>query len=268
MSDVDFFEKNGYLVIKDFFNNSEINNIKVGINEVINDKYLLGYGRAVSYCENGQINSINGLVSNKNCFLTNLAKSNKIKSICDKLLKCDTNLRACEMFLKPPKVGKKSPIHQDNSMWLLEKGLGLTIWCPLTHSNNENGGLFYYEGSNKLGFVEHIPSNKPGTSQTVKNTEILKNYKKVCFDLKPGDVVIHHIYTVHGSDENKSTNPRKVFTIQCYGKCDKCDYESKKKYLIELKKQLIDRGQEQNDGILIHEHAATDGFVQNEPYFF
>ena len=135
-------------------------------------------------------------------------------------------------------------------------------------SNSNNGGLFYYEGSNNLGFVEHMPSNKPGTSQTVKDIEVLKNYKKVCFDLKPGDIVVHHIHTIHGSDENKSTNPRRVFTIQCYGKSDKCNYEKKKKYLIELKKQLIDRGQEENDGILIHEHAATDGFVQKEPYFF
>ena len=262
------FKENGYLVIKNFLDKDEIENINKDMEIIKNNEYLRGYGRAINYCENGEINSLNGITPNKNCYLTRLAKSSKVKHLCDKLLNCDTTVRNCEMFLKPSKVGKKSPIHQDDSMWLLEKGLGLTIWCPLTPSNSNNGGLFYYEGSNNLGFVEHMPSNKPGTSQTVKDIEVLKNYKKVCFDLKPGDIVVHHIHTIHGSDENKSTNPRRVFTIQCYGKSDKCNYEKKKKYLIELKKQLIDRGQEENDGILIHEHAATDGFVQKEPYFF
>ena len=260
-------QKNGYVEFRNFWSIDEINKMKKELDIVKSDQYLLGEGRSVNYCENGEINSIQGLTPNKKCYFTDIGKSKKVSDLCKILLNDNVGLRACELFLKPSKVGKSAPNHQDNAMWCLKKGIGLTIWTPLNNSSGKNGGLYYYKGSHLNGCCEHENSYQVGTSQKIKNNDILKNFEKVIFNLKPGDMVVHLINTIHGSSKNTSNDPRQVFTIQIYGKSDEVNSKKKKEYLINLKKQLISRGQELNDGNLLNNHEASDGFKFKEKVF-
>jgi ectoine hydroxylase-related dioxygenase (phytanoyl-CoA dioxygenase family) len=150
------------------------------------------------------------------------------------------------MFAKPAKVGMKSPMHQDNFLWAVKNNNGLTFWVALDECDETNGGLSYYNGSHKLGLLEHESSFAPGTSQQI-NSKILEKISKECKliipKLNPGDVLIHHCLMVHGSNENKSEKNRRGFTIQFKDKASDYDKELLKNYEDKLNHQMKLRNQ-------------------------
>ena len=99
-------------------------------------------------------------------------------------------------------------IHQDNAFFNLNNAEALTCWVAIDKSDKDNGGLFYYKGSSKLGLFNHIPEGNLGASMTIKKTEKFKNaikkFKKIFIDVCPGDCVIHDALVVHGSKSNIS----------------------------------------------------------------
>ena len=54
--------------------------------------------------------------------------------------------------------GMPAPIHQDNFYWCVDGSNALTVWIALEDSGKKNGGIFYYDGTHKLGVLEHKPS--------------------------------------------------------------------------------------------------------------
>ena len=87
---------------------------------------------------------------------------------------------ASELFAKPAQKGLPSPIHQDNFYWCVKGGNALTVWIALDDVTSANGGIQYYNESQKLGVVKHEPSYAKGSSQKVSNLEKYNNFKKVC----------------------------------------------------------------------------------------
>jgi len=131
-----------------------------------------------------------------------------------------------------------SPAHQDNFYWCVNESKALTVWIALENSGKKNGGIFYYEGSHKLGILEHKPSFAPGSSQTVKYIDGMKFFKKTIPELKAGDCIIHHSCAVHGSGPNKSKYSRTGVTVRYKSALSKIDLDRKKSYLKSLNKQL------------------------------
>lgn len=253
------FQKNGVVVIRNFWSDEEINDIKEHVEVVKSDAIKLK-GREVNLCKNGALNSIHAPVYD-NKYFKELTHTSKVTETLQSLLKDDVEVRVSELFLKPAKYGMKVPIHQDNAYWCLVNGIGATMWSAVTYSNENNAGVYYYLGSNKLGLLEHTSSFCPGSSQTIKDTSILNNFEKVIYDLNPGDVLVHHTYTAHGSEPNNSDNDRVGWTIQFKGKSDSYDSVRKEAYLKRLKEQLIYRSQENDDGVLAPKGQTRDGYT-------
>ena len=53
-----------------------------------------------------------------------------------------------------------------------------------------------------------------------------------------GDCIIHHCLAVHGSYKNTSSKSRRGLTVRYIGKSSKIDKKKKKKYELQLKKNL------------------------------
>ena len=119
----------------------------------------------------------------------------------------------------------------------------LTVWVALDKSNKLNGGVTYLKGSHKYGLVKHINSFAPGSSQKI-DTKIIKKYKslkKVTPSLEPGDALIHHCLTFHGSSRNKTKKNRLGFTMQFKDKTSSYDMDQLRRYQRRLKKQILIR---------------------------
>ena len=170
--------------------------------------------------------------------INNFSNQKKFFNITEKLINEKSKFRKCEFFAKPSAIGIKSPPHQDNFYWCLKNGKSLTFWIALDKSSKSNGAMYYYNGSHKLGLVNHVASNIKGSSQTVKNKKILRKFKKFTPSLNPGDALIHDSHVIHGSTENNSKNNRMALTMQFQSNKCRIDNRKQKVYLNSLNQQI------------------------------
>ena len=231
---------NGYHLEKNIFDKKEVDEILIMIEKFTerNKEKMKIYD--INYTPEGKINTIHCLHKFEKTFFEYFNNNTKLKNICKDLLnEEDIEVTGIEAFLKPAGVGMESPIHQDNYLWCLEKPNALTCWVALDEIDGNNGGLKLYPGSHKLGLLNHIPSYKLGTSQTIDE----KEYDKFGINsyinnkLSPGDVQFHHSEMIHGSNENKTNNSRRVITFQVKPQNSMRDPTKYKKYRESLFKQ-------------------------------
>jgi phytanoyl-CoA hydroxylase len=239
------FKKNGFCISKNFFLKNEILELDKKLKEFLELKSTALKGKDINRTLDNSVNTMHDIDKHEKYF-SNFAKKEKIINLARLFLDSEPEFRKCEMFAKPAKVGMKSPMHQDNFLWAVKNNNGLTFWVALDECDETNGGLSYYNGSHKLGLLEHESSFAPGTSQQI-NSKILEKISKECKliipKLNPGDVLIHHCLMVHGSNENKSEKNRRGFTIQFKDKASDYDKELLKNYEDKLNHQMKLRNQ-------------------------
>ncbi len=232
-----FYDKNGYVVIKNLINQKEIKKIKSSLYKHINKNLSSFKGRDVAIIKNTKtISSIHNL--KKWTQVKSIQNSKKIQNLAKIFLKSKVKNFGAELFAKPAKIGLPAPIHQDNHYWHLIDDKGITLWIALDNSNKKNGAVFYYKGSHKLGLLEHKLSKVTGLSQELKYKDILKYFKKTTPELKVGDALIHNCMIIHGSNRNKSQNSRIGLTMRFISSSNKFNIINKKKYESELRKVL------------------------------
>ncbi|MBM3549204.1 MAG: phytanoyl-CoA dioxygenase family protein [Alphaproteobacteria bacterium] len=109
---------------------------------------------------------------------------------------------------------KKSPgfvsWHQDSTYWGLDPADVITAWVSFTHSNPVSGCMKVMPGTH-VG--EQIPHN-----DTYHKDNLLSRGQEVAVEvdaskavdliLKPGEISLHHIKLVHGSEPNTSDDRR------------------------------------------------------------
>ena len=146
-------------------------------------------------------------------------------------------LRASEL-LKPKKSGLKAAPHQDDYYWNVKDNRGITFWIALDKANKKNGTMYYYTSSHKLGLVKHKASFGKGTSQTVENKKIFKNFKKDYLNLDVGDAAVHTSLVIHGSEKNSSQFNRAGWTFAVKPKNSPYDKKRTKKFIQSLNNQI------------------------------
>ena len=232
------YKQNGLVIFKNLIPKRIINEINEESLLLIKKKLLEVNTTNVIFTGN-TINSIHDLLFYPDSIMMKIANRIYLLHKVEKLLDSEVKIQASQLFLKPANDGIEILPHQDDYFWCLKDSNGLTAWLCLGESNKQNGGIFYYKGSHKLGLLKHHPADVPGSSQTVIKSELKKIEKnKVCLDLKAGDVVFHHALTVHGSENNKSNIGRPGLAIQYIPISAEYDIERKKKYRAQLEKQI------------------------------
>ncbi len=244
-SDKVFFKKNGWCVIKNFFSKKELEKAKKEIFQFFKKNINNYSGRDINFVgTEKKFSKLNSFHKLEECdYFKTLSQKKKILLIPKYLLSSKKlSLRACELFAKPSKIGLAAPVHQDNYYWCIKNHKALTMWISLNKVSKKNGGGFYFNGSHNHGIFDHVPSYKKGSSQKVKNLGLMK--KKFIIEtprLSPGDCLVHHCLTVHGSNRNNSKFSRKGFTFQFKDFKSKIDQKQKKIYEKSLYKQLKEK---------------------------
>ena len=242
--DFDFYQKNGWVKIKNFFTQKELSLLKKTTYNFLKKNHKKYAPGEINYVKDkkrfNEINSFHKLEENKNIKLLGkkICKSKLIKKF---LNDSPGELRASEFFAKPAKIGLYSPIHQDNYYWNVKNNNALTVWIALNKSVKVNGGVFYYDGSHKLGILDHKSSFAKGSSQTIRKTSKLKKFKKSLPNLKPGDALIHHVLVAHGSKNNKSRLRRSGVTFQIKDQSSEYDLKKIALYRKKLQHQISKR---------------------------
>lgn len=237
------YYKNGWILCKKIFTKKEVNDINDKIDSFLKKNYQKYSGKTINFAgKNKKLKNIKNINSfhqlSDSAYIRKKSKDKKIRTITKYLLNSKEKFMASELFAKPAQKGLPSPIHQDNFYWCVKGGNALTVWVALDDVSSANGGIQYYNKSQKLGVVKHEPSYAKGSSQKVLNLKKYYNFKKVCPKLRAGDALFHHSEIMHGSSSNNSGKRRRGLTFQFKDFYAAYDFKLKKQYLKSLNKQI------------------------------
>ncbi|WP_158045235.1 phytanoyl-CoA dioxygenase family protein [Skermanella pratensis] len=119
-------------------------------------------------------------------------------------------------FWKPPKDPAFISWHQDSTYWGLSAPDIVTAWIAFTPSTAESGCMRVVPGSHHKDQLPH--------KDTFAETNLLSRGQEVAVEvderdavdvvLRPGEMSIHHVRLIHGSEPNRSDQPRIGFAIR------------------------------------------------------
>ena len=120
-------------------------------------------------------------------------------------------------FIKEPQDGKFVTFHQDATYWGLEPHDVVTAWLALSDSTEPTGPMKFVCGSHREAVHAHedtFGSNNLLSRGQVIQSEIDEN-RVALAPLKAGEMSLHHVRLIHGSDPNR-TNDRRIGMVMRY----------------------------------------------------
>jgi hypothetical protein len=106
--------------------------------------------------------------------------------------------------------------HQDSTYWGLDPADIVTAWVALSESTTENGAMRVIPDTQTLEQVAHRDTFAADNLLT-RGQEIaveVDESKAVMLELQPGEMSLHHVRLIHGSDPNPSGKRRIGFAIR------------------------------------------------------
>ncbi len=140
----------------------------------------------------------------------------EILDMVEQVLGPDFALWNTSFFAKPARVGSTTPWHQDGEYWPIRPLATCTVWLALDDSTPENGCLRVIKGSHKdTDLKKHRINNAPGLAL---NRQLLDSEfdesEAVDIVLEAGQMSLHDVLLLHGSEPNRSPNPRRGITMR------------------------------------------------------
>ncbi len=146
----------------------------------------------------------------------NYARDPNILDMVEQVLGSDLILWNSSLFAKPAENGKKTPWHQDGEYWPIYPLETCTVWIAIDDATKENGCLKFMIGSHKERRLRpHRTSDDPNYTlhQELHETEY-DDENAFHLELKAGQMSLHDVYLLHGSEANRSSNPRRGMTMR------------------------------------------------------
>ncbi len=144
-----------------------------------------------------------------------LATHPAVLDVMEALLGQDLFVHSTRVFYKHPHDPAYVSWHQDGTYSNLNSKPAPSAWIALSQSTPENGCLRVVRGSHKNGKLPHV--------ETFAEDNLLNHGEEVTahidksmvrdFVLEPGQMSIHHVNLIHGSNPNRSATSRIGFAI-------------------------------------------------------
>ena len=231
------FNESGFIVIKNFFDESLISQIKQALDEYSDYQNI----RTKDIVWEQEETKDFKYIQNVNYYIPICHRliSNKLLKTVSELLGEDSYFVNMEIHNKVPFKGTYTPAHQDNFYFRLSPPSALTAYIPIElHNATINGGLKFLVGPNKLGTIDHT-SSKVKAFSSLLELDGIGDFDVYHTDLQPGDIVFHHANTVHFADANESEFSRRSFSVRLNGLSAKVDPKMHEKY---AKNYQVNRG--------------------------
>jgi len=133
----------------------------------------------------------------------------------EQLIGPDIVMWASSVFCKPAGRGLEVPWHQDGQYWPIRPSATVTVWVALDEVTVDNGCMRVIPGSHLMGDFSHEVSDR---EDLVLNNVL--NDPRIDLDtahnvvLEAGQVSLHDVGIVHGSQPNTSGARRAGFAIR------------------------------------------------------
>ena len=146
----------------------------------------------------------------------NFARNDEILDMVGQLIGGDIALWNSSFFAKPAHVGTKTPWHQDGEYWPIRPLATCSVWIALDDSTPENGCLRFLPGTHKNQVLaEHHFNDGSGLSLPLElDPSHVDEDRAVDIVLEAGQMSLHDVYLMHGSEPNTSDKPRRGMTLR------------------------------------------------------
>jgi ectoine hydroxylase-related dioxygenase (phytanoyl-CoA dioxygenase family) len=128
-----------------------------------------------------------------------------VELVCD-AIGPDVILWGCQIFCKPGGDGMEVPWHQDGHYWPIRPLATCTVWLALDPSRRENGCLRVIPGSHRARTLfDHLREERRDVVLTQRvEPGAFDETAAVDVELEPGEMSLHDVYMIHGSNPNRS----------------------------------------------------------------
>jgi non-heme Fe2+,alpha-ketoglutarate-dependent halogenase len=149
-------------------------------------------------------------------WLNDLIRHERILDAVEDIIGPDILCWGTSFFIKEPRNPSFVSWHQDSTYWGLEPPDIVTAWIAISDSTLENGAMRVVPGSHTMAQVPH--------RDTFRAENLLSRGQEVMVDvdaakadtlvLRAGEMSLHHVRLIHGSDPNPSDQRRIGFAIR------------------------------------------------------
>ena len=201
-SQIDQYHENGYLIPNFRVSENTLDDIKSA-----HAKLVEGYPQYVDYCP--------AILPHDPSFVR-FACNDDILDMVAQIIGDDIALWNSSFFAKPARVGSTTPWHQDGEYWPMRPLATCTVWIAVDDSTTENGCLRVIRGSHREKRVrKHVTNDAPGLAlnEELPASEVDQN-EAVDLVLEAGQISLHDVFLVHGSEPNRSAHSRRGMTLR------------------------------------------------------
>jgi ectoine hydroxylase-related dioxygenase (phytanoyl-CoA dioxygenase family) len=145
-----------------------------------------------------------------------LARDPAILDLVEQAIGPDIVLWGCQIFCKPGGDGMEVPWHQDGHYWPIRPLATCTVWIALDQSVIENGCLRVIPGSHRTkALYDHMREDRTDVVLTQRVQDgLFDPATAVDIELQPGELSMHDVYLIHGSNPNRSPKRRAGVAIR------------------------------------------------------
>ena len=146
----------------------------------------------------------------------NIARIPAILDMVEQLIGADFALWNSSFFAKPARVGTKTPWHQDGEYWPIRPLATCSVWIAVDAATPENGCLRVIPGSHRRRALgRHDFNGADGLSLPLElRAEEFDAGAARDVVLDMGQISLHDVYLIHGSEPNRSAKPRRGMTLR------------------------------------------------------
>ena len=187
---------------------------------VLSPEEAAGYRRRLEAFEASQGGSLKGEMKHKAhlllTWLDDLVRHPKILDAVEDLIGPNILCWSSSFFLKEARDPSYISWHQDLTYWGLEPADIVTAWVAFSPSTRESGCMRVVPGTHTREILPHTDTfaenNLLSRGQEVA-VEVDED-EAVDIELQPGEMSLHHVKLVHGSEPNRSSDRRLGFAIR------------------------------------------------------
>ena len=225
---LEFYEKNGYLFIENFFAEKEIETYRKELRRLSEEGKSSGKPEVIIEPESEEVRSVFAVHRDCETF-AQLACDRRLVGIAKQILGSDVYIHQSRINFKPGFKGKEFYWHSDFETWHVEDGMprmrAFSVSIALEDNYIFNGPLMVLPGSHKefISCVGRTPDNHYKQSLKrqefgVPDNENMKQWvKKYGIQIptgKKGSILIFDCNIMHGSNSNITPFPRSnVFLV-------------------------------------------------------
>ncbi|WP_174616226.1 ectoine hydroxylase [Virgibacillus ihumii] len=220
---LDSYEQNGFLQIKNFFSEKEVTDMQKAIFELQDSTKGVSSDKVIREPESEDIRSIFH-VHQDDDFFKNIAYDSRILDIVNHLLGSDVYIHQSRINYKPGFKGKEFDWHSDFETWHVEDGMprmrAVSLSIALSDNYTFNGPLMLIPGSQSYyvscvgetpddNYKESLQKQKLGVPDQESLRYLTKKGNGISVPTgKAGSITLFESNTMHGSTSNMTPYPR------------------------------------------------------------